>query len=90
MKDRNKSLLTFHRSCADVSNEFREPDGSALHLLESLGVRDGHGRLLDDLLVPALDRTVATKERNGVAVLISEKLDLQVTCLPSELHDEDR
>ena len=75
MKDRNKSLLTFHRSCADISNKFRQPDGSALHLLESIGVGDRHRGFLDNLLVPPLHGTITAEERNGVAVLVGEQLN---------------
>ena len=81
---------TLDSSSADIADKLRQSNRGALHLLEGLRVRDGHGCLLDDLLVSALDRTVATEKRNGVAVLISEKLDLQVTRLAGELHDEDR
>lgn len=67
---------TLDCSCTDISDELRQSNRSALHLLESLRVRDGYRRLFDDLLVPTLDRAVTTKERNCVAVLIGEELDL--------------
>ena len=36
-----------------------------------------------------LDGAVAAEERNGVAVLVSKKLDLEMTGLSSKLHDEN-
>ena len=49
----------------------------------------GRGRLLDQLLVPALDRAVALPERDDGAVAVAEQLHLDVTCraeLALEIH----
>jgi hypothetical protein len=64
--------LTLDGSCADISDKFSQTDGSTLHLLESFLLRDGHGGFFDDFLVPTLDGTIATKERDRVAILISQ------------------
>ena len=45
---------------------------------------------LNNLLVATLDRAITAKERDGVSVLISKQLDLQVAGLASKLHNEDR
>ena len=82
--------LTLDGSGADVADELRETNGSALHFLERLILRDRDRSLLDDLLVATLDRAITAKERNSVSVLISKQLDLQVAGLASKLHNEDR
>ena len=64
--------LTLDGSGADVSNKLGQSNGSTLHLLKSILLRDCHQGFFDDFLVPALDGTVATKERDRVAILISK------------------
>jgi len=49
-----------------------------LHLLEELGVSNGGRCLLYNLLVSALHRTITSEQRNGVAVLVSYDLNLNV------------
>ena len=49
-----------------------------LHLLARRRVERGRGRLLDQLLVAALDRALALAEREHAAVLVAEHLDLDV------------
>jgi hypothetical protein len=61
-----------------------------LHLLEDLGLGDDGRRLLDDLLVPPLDRAVAAKERYRVPVIVGQELDLEVARALGQLHYEDR
>jgi len=81
--------LTLDGSCTDVSDELSESNSSLLHLLEPLGLSDGDGSLLDDLLVSPLNRTVSTEKRDGVSVLIRDELDLEMSSRSSESHDED-
>ncbi len=45
-------------------------------------------RLLEDLLVPALDRAVPLAERDAVAVLVEQDLDLDVTCPDHEALED--
>jgi hypothetical protein len=66
-------------SCRDVAYESRKSDCGLFHLFKSLGTCNGHGRFFDNLLVPSLDRTVSSKERDGIAVLISEDLDFEMS-----------
>ena len=49
-----------------------------LHLLARRRVERGRGRLLDQLLVAALDRALALAEGEHAAVLVAEHLDLDV------------
>ena len=49
-----------------------------LELLARLGRERGRRRLLDQLLVPPLDRALALAERQHVAVRVAEHLDLDV------------
>lgn len=61
-----------------------------LHLLKGRWSRYGCRSLLDDLLVPPLDGAVSAKQRDGVPVFISKNLNLKVSRVLSQLHDEDR
>src|SRR5205807_6958171 len=49
-----------------------------LHRLTRLRVEGRRGRLLDQLLVAALDRALALAEREDTAVDVAEHLDLDV------------
>lgn len=46
------------------------------HILKHIRGGNGSRSLLYNFLVPSLHRTVSTKQRDGVAVLISQNLDL--------------
>ena len=61
-----------------VADRARERDGRVAHPRAQLGVERGGGRLLEHLLVAALDRAVALAERDDVAVRVGEDLDLDV------------
>ena len=52
--------------------------GGRLHLLARLRVERGRRRLLDQLLVAALDRALALAESEHAAVLVAEHLDLDM------------
>ena len=71
-----------------VADHLGESDGVALHALEYVLVGDGGGRLLDDLLVAALDGAVAAEERYGVAVVVRQYLHFDVARVRRILHDE--
>ena len=73
----------------DVTDQATQADGGLLHRLEGGRFRDGHGRLLDDLLVTSLHGAVATKQGDVVPVLIRQQLHFQMTGIAGELHDED-
>lgn len=60
-----------------------------LHVLEGGGRCYGGWGLLNDLLMSPLDGAVSAKQGDGVAVLVGEDLDLQVTGMLGQLHDED-
>ena len=86
------------RSCAGdeldgagavVADGLGEGDGLLAHRLARLLVEEGRRRLLDDLLVAALDRAFALAEVDDVAVLVAEHLDLDVARIDDELLDED-
>src|SRR5579883_487700 len=61
-----------------VTGVLREADGVLAEARPELGRDDGRGRLLDDLLVPALERALALAEVNDVAARVGEDLDLDV------------
>ena len=75
--------LTFYCPGTHVTDELRKTHGSALHFLKRIRVGDSNGSLLDDLLMPPLYGTVTSEKRDRVAILVSKKLNLQVTRLAS-------
>ena len=65
-----------------------------LHVREDVGPRDaarrfGRWGFFEDLLEAALRGAVSPVESDGVAVLVADDLDLQVSRAGHELHDED-
>ena len=72
-----------------VVHRARQGHGLLAHGLAHRGVDEGAGRLLDDLLVTALDGAVALVEVHVVAVPVAEDLDLDVARLEHVLLDED-
>lgn len=60
-----------------------------LHVLKGGGRCYGGRGLLNDLLVSPLDGAVSAKQGDGVAVLVGQELDLQVTSVFGQLHHED-
>src|SRR6476661_493151 len=61
-----------------VPDRAREGDRRVAHLRAQLGVERGRRRLLENLLVAALNRAVALAERRDAAVLVGEELDLDM------------
>src|SRR5581483_1588092 len=55
-----------------VADVHARPLGRGLHLLAQLVVERRRRRLLDQLLVPALDRALALAARENVAVVVAE------------------
>lgn len=60
-----------------------------LHELEHSRYGNGGRRLLDDLLMPALDGAVTAEQRHSVPILVSKNLDLQVSGVLGQLHEKD-
>lgn len=60
-----------------------------LHFLKHEVGGDGGRSLLDDLLVPALHGAVTAEQGDGIAILVSQDLHLQVPRVFRQLHDED-
>jgi hypothetical protein len=73
----------------DVTNELTETNSGILHSLERIGLRNGNGSFLNNLLVASLNGTITTEEGDVVSVLISKKLDLKMSSVASKLHDEN-
>ena len=61
-----------------VADEAAGALGGELHRLAQLGVERRRRRLLDQLLVAALERALALAEGEHVAVVVAEHLDLDV------------
>lgn len=59
------------------------------HVLKDHQCGNRSWSLLNDLLVPALHRTVTAKEGNGIAILICKDLHLQVARLFGKTHHKD-
>ena len=77
-----------HRAGAVVAHGSRQRDRLLAHGLARLGIEQRRGRLLDHLLIAALDRALALAEVEDVAVLVAEHLDLDVARVLDELLDE--
>jgi hypothetical protein len=78
-----------HRARVRVAGRFRERDRGVSDPRARLLVDDRRGRLLDQLLVPALDRAVALAEEPDVAALVGEDLRLHVVgVLDVALHED--
>ena len=78
------------RACAPVADRPRERDRRVAHLHAERRVERGRRRLLEHLLVAALDRALPLAERDDVAVRIREQLDLDVTRPLDVALGEDR
>ena len=76
------------RARAVVADGLRERDRLLAHLLARRRIEQRRRRLLDDLLIAALDRAFALAEIDHVAVLVAEQLDLDVARVDDELLDE--
>ena len=68
-----------HRAGAGVVHGVRQAQGGIRHALPQIGVYGRRGRLLDDLLMPALDRALALEQVNPVAAAVAEHLHLYVS-----------
>ena len=78
------------RAGASVADRARERDRRVAHLRAERGVERGRGRLLEHLLVAALHGALALAERDDVAVLVGEELDLDVARTLDVALCEDR
>ena len=79
----------FHRAGGVVIDGFRQRHRLLAHLAARGLVEQRRRRLLDDLLVAALDRAFALAEIDHVAMLVAEHLDFDVAGIDDELFDED-
>lgn len=67
-------------------DEFR---GGVADLLDFFAFDERAGSFFDDFLVAALHRAIAFPEMDGVAVLVADALDFDVSCVFEEFFDED-
>ncbi len=72
-----------------VADGFGQRDRLLAHLLARCLVEQRRRRLLDHLLIAALDRAFALAEMDDVAVLVAEHLDFDVARVGDEFFDED-
>src|SRR4029077_16769158 len=70
-----------------VIDRLHESHGSACQFRADLGPQIRRGRLLQHLLIPALERTIPFGERHDLAAPIAEHLDFDVPRFPDELLD---
>ena len=77
------------RAGAIVIDGLRQRDRLLAHLAAGGLVEQRRRRLLDDLLVAALDRAFALAEIDDIAMLVAEHLDLDVARIDDEFLDED-
>src|SRR4051794_29235466 len=72
-----------------VTDGLRQRDGLPAHHFSGFGVEKRARRLLDDLLVAALDRTFALTEIDDFPVIVAKHLDLDVPRLFDVFLDKD-
>ncbi len=72
-----------------IADRARQCHGLRSHRGARLGIDERARRLLDDLLVAALDRAFALAEMHDVAVRVAEHLDLDVARLLDVFLDKD-
>ena len=77
------------RAGVHVIHRFAELDRGGAHLGADLLRERGRGRLLDQLLMAALNRAIALAEGHDAAVDVSEHLDLDVAGVLEVLLDVD-
>ena len=77
-----------HRAGAGVADDLGERDGLFAHRLAHFGGDEGRRGFLHDLLVTALDRTVALVQVDDVAMGITDQLDFDMARLFDEFFDE--
>ena len=70
---RNSAVAAFRRPAAVATRT-----ASSWSSPPALGRQPGRGRLLDELLVPPLERAVALAERDHAPGVVAEQLDLDV------------
>ena len=78
------------RAGADVVDRLGRGDRRLAHPAAQLAIDGGRGRLLDHLLVAALDRALALTEADRVAVKVGEDLDLDVPGTLEQALEEHR
>src|SRR4029077_18721855 len=66
------------RAGVGIAKPSSDRDGGPAHLLTQFWRQRDGGRLLDDLLMPPLDRTFALTQMNDVVLLVAEDLELDV------------
>src|SRR5690606_38503661 len=71
------------RAGVGIADASRQGNSQRSHLLSELCVHEGGRRLLDELLMATLDRTLALSKVNDGAVVVGQDLNLDV---PSALH----
>ena len=79
----------FDRPRRIVADRLGERDRLFAHLAARRLVEQRRGRLLDHLLVAALDRAFALAQIDDVAVLVAEHLDFDMAGIDDEFLDED-
>ena len=72
-----------------IADRARDRERLLAHGAAGLGIEEGARRLLDDLLVPALDRAFALAEMDEVAVGVAQDLDLDMARLLDVFLEED-
>ena len=77
-----------HRAGGIIIDRLGESHRLRAHRGAGRGIEQGRRRLLDDLLIAALDRTFALAEMNHIAVAVAEHLDFDVARIDDEFLDE--
>src|SRR6266705_3222539 len=68
----------FQRSHVRITGFLDGAYNAASHLVPQFGSHDHRGRLFDEFLMPALDRTFTLAQMDGVSVLVRHDLELDM------------
>ena len=72
-----------------VIGRLRDFHGHFAHAAAHVGIDNRRGRLLENFLVAALDRTLALAQPDGIAVLVGQDLHFDVAGIDDRLFDID-
>src|SRR5882757_7331558 len=73
----------------DIADRLRGGDSGAAHLPSERSVDAGRRSLLDDFLMPPLNRAVALEQMHDIAMRVGEDLHLDVTRSGQETFEKD-
>ena len=84
-----RRVKVLNSSDTDVFDSLGKTNCSAFHFQTNISGGNDGGGLLDNFLMPPLDRTISSIQTNNVVVAISNNLDLQMMTVFDHSHQEN-